>query len=284
MTGRTVRRVGEEALKSLQAQSAEDGRRLAALSEVLRSNGLNTPLQTYDGASHASRMAWIDGVGGPETIDRLAGSLSDHAAVSKLLSQIIDPVVRLHRIDGKGLGLGDFDHRPKITARLKRCMAENAPGADRLANAYDCLEERFSRFHRFSGLDGTGLIHGDFHVGQVIVERGTDIPWLIDLDDMALGLPEADLGNFVAHLATSPQCRFDHVSRGYEFWRLAVGPVYAGLAGRPVDEIAFALYAVAALLRRGLKLFEGGSNEIRLDEIATAVKAAMDPLGPNKSA
>jgi aminoglycoside phosphotransferase (APT) family kinase protein len=40
--------------------------------------------------------------------------------------------------------------------------------------------------------------HGDFHAGQVLIADGSAA--LIDLDEAALGEPEADLASFVAHL------------------------------------------------------------------------------------
>jgi Ser/Thr protein kinase RdoA (MazF antagonist) len=41
-------------------------------------------------------------------------------------------------------------------------------------------------------------IHGDFHLGQVHLERGRT--WLIDFDAMGYGDPAADLGNVLVFL------------------------------------------------------------------------------------
>ena len=39
------------------------------------------------------------------------------------------------------------------------------------------------------------IVHGDYHVGQILIESVTGDVWLLDLDDLALDQPESDLGN-----------------------------------------------------------------------------------------
>ncbi len=95
---------------------------------------------------------------------------------------------------------------------------------------------------------GSAVLHGDLHVGQFIVSPEGTV-WLVDLDDLALGPPEADLANFVAHLATTDP------GTGIAEWSRRVCDAWASL-GHMADSHVFTRYLHLALLRRHLKLRE----------------------------
>jgi hypothetical protein len=93
---------------------------------------------------------------------------------------------------------------------------------------------------------GSATLHGDLHVGQAIRD-GSGMVWIIDLDDLAIGPPEADLANFAAHLATSlPQ-------GGIADWAERVRRMWTG-QGHHLDGQVFEQFLRFALLRRHLKL------------------------------
>ncbi|MFK7941473.1 MAG: phosphotransferase family protein [Paracoccaceae bacterium] len=97
---------------------------------------------------------------------------------------------------------------------------------------------------------GNSVLHGDLHVGQFIVAPEGAV-WLVDLDDMAVGPPEADLANVTAHLATTEP------GPGIEAWSRRVCDPWTAL-GHTADRPVFARYLHLALLRRHLKLRETG--------------------------
>jgi Phosphotransferase enzyme family len=95
----------------------------------------------------------------------------------------------------------------------------------------------------------SNAVHGDFHPGQVIRDRDGMV-WLLDLDDLALGPAEADLGNLAAWMATQEPGRLkDQAAQ-------AIAAVLA--ASGTADAAMVAHFCDIALVRRALKLREKG--------------------------
>ncbi len=101
-------------------------------------------------------------------------------------------------------------------------------------------------------------VHGDLHAGQFIVDSG-GAAWLLDLDDLAIGPAEADLGNFAAHLATRPETAAGRPLEALRRWCLLVGDAYLAEGGRAVAPLIDA-YGRIALVRRALKLAGRGDR------------------------
>jgi hypothetical protein len=91
----------------------------------------------------------------------------------------------------------------------------------------------------------TTVIHGDFHPGQTMRDRSGTV-WLLDLDDLALAPPEADLGNLAAWVATHKEGRLDSLTRTAMTQVLAL----SSLADPDLTSHFFQI----ALVRRALKL------------------------------
>lgn len=189
---------------------------------ALRGAGLHTPA--------ASPLA-------PATLafTRLTGRSG--AALLADLPTLLAPLAALHRTPLPGLAPHDPFRR--ITPRLSL-----APPA---------LQARIAALATRPMPTSTATLHGDFHPGQVIAtEDGT--PWLIDLDDMAFGPPEADLGNLLAWLLTSPTAR-DRAPAGG--WRRALLNAWTGHELHPTT---LSVQTEIALIRRALKLFAQGED------------------------
>lgn len=144
-----------------------------------------------------------------------------------------------------------FDPLGKIVSRLD-CTAECA--YQRIIN--DALEDidRARRQYR--------LIHGDLHAGQFIIDGGGYV-WLLDLDDVAVGDPEADLGNFAAHLATRPETSLQSPLDAMRHWQTEVLNAYAK-TGKTANGFLTDAYGRIALVRRALKKAERGDRNIDL--------------------
>lgn len=158
----------------------------------------------------------VDGEIGPGLLDDIEG--------------LFRTLVRLHRAPVPGLCAFD----PFLRIRPRRHLAIAGP-------LRKVLDEPVPK--------GAATLHGDLHVGQFIRD-GAGKAWIVDLDDMALGPPEADLANFTAHLATS-------MSAGVGYWADRVQLVWADL-GQECDPQLFTRFLRFALVRRHLKLREAG--------------------------
>lgn len=156
---------------------------------------------------------------------------SGQALLSEDLAPLLSVVARLHRASLPNLPAFD----PFLRIRPRAALATALPADDILSEPVP---------------DGHTTLHGDLHVGQFIQSRDGDV-WIVDLDDLAVGPPEADLANFAAHLATSQP------SRSIRDWSDRVCNAWATL-GDPVDHDVFARFLRFALLRRHLKLREAG--------------------------
>ena len=164
------------------------------------------------------------------------------------LAQLLSVVARMHSVSLPGLP--KFD--PFLRVRPRATLPTRLP-------VRDILAEPVPR--------GRATLHGDLHVGQFI--HGSDgTMWVVDLDDMALGPPEADLANFTAHLATSlPE-------RSTPDWSDRVCQAWAGI-GQFLDHNSFACFLRFALLRRHLKLREAGRYDFE-DEILSYLRESSN--------
>ncbi|MFM7333572.1 MAG: phosphotransferase family protein [Tabrizicola sp.] len=93
------------------------------------------------------------------------------------------------------------------------------------------------------------VVHGDFHPGQTLQDTKGKV-WILDLDDLALAPPEADLGNLAAWLATQTKGTLGEAARGAQATVLAVAP--------QADPALTQHFLQIALIRRALKLAERG--------------------------
>jgi Ser/Thr protein kinase RdoA (MazF antagonist) len=111
-------------------------------------------------------------------------------------------------------------------------------------------------------------LHGDLHAGQFIID-GSRNAWLLDFDDLAQGPAEADIGNFAAHLATSPAFGERPPLEGMRSWLHDASKAYPAHGEALSADLADA-YGRIALLRRALKLAERGQTGV-CDQLAREI-------------
>lgn len=172
----------------------------------------------------------IEGRTGPD----LAGQGEDLAAVLATLAALHDAAVA---------DLPAFD--PLLRIRPRLALTE-VPALRAIA------EEAVPQ--------GNATLHGDLHVGQAIRDA-SGMVWIIDLDDLAIGPPEADLANFAAHLATSQP------SGAIKDWAERVRRMWTG-QGCDLDGSVFDRFLRFALLRRHLKLRAAGRPDFEAEIVA----------------
>ena len=207
----------------------DSARRLVLWTDTLRASGVPTPEARLDRSGEALAFPAIEGRSGLALI--VAKGLP-------VLPDLLRPLLGLHRASLDGLA--PFDPRAKILPRLS---ADDPPILLREAN--ECLRD-------IPGPSGTVPVHGDFHVGQLIQDAEA-VVWLLDLEDLAAGAPESDLGNFAAHLATRPETRRHPLRPGLEFWLGHALRAYRTIGGEADARLAMR-HGRVALIRRALKL------------------------------
>ncbi|MCG8690608.1 MAG: phosphotransferase [Minwuiales bacterium] len=204
--------------------SLAEAERLVGRAHWIARAGGNTPAAEYCPGRNAVAFPAIDGTTGVALIGKAA------------LSELLVPLQAIRRSGFPDLPV--HDPLAKVMPRL----AADAPQwlTGRVAHLADMIT------------DTGGVVHGDFHCGQLIRD-GTGLVWVIDLEDMARGPVEADLGNFVAHLATRAETRQADLAEGVRFWAERVLDAWDRL-GETSDPALFWRYVDIALTRRALKL------------------------------
>ena len=206
--------------------------------EALQAAGIATPLPIREN-DRTLRFPRIKGTTGPDLIARLPDLLS--------------PLLGLNRLRLPSLGLPQHDPLRRIRPRLALAPP---PVASLVLEQVPLLPEGTDR-----------VCHGDFHPGQVIHDA-EGRSWLLDLDDLALGPVEADLGNLIAWLASQPLRAPRPLTDRLVDSRATLVAAWTGLGGR-TDPAILAPYMTLALIRRALKRAESGDTSL-LDELAAA--------------
>lgn len=230
-----VWREGEEIRKRL--ADPQTARRLVLWTGELRAHDLPTPEAQPGPSPDVLVFPAIEGTGGLALI--VAGG-------PPALPDLLRPLLCLHR--ASLAGLAPFDPRAKIVPRLS---AGDPP---------PLLKEASRRLDEIPEPSGTVPVHGDFHVGQLIRDAEATV-WMLDLEDLAAGAPESDLGNFAAHLATRPETRRHPAPQGLEFWSGHTLRAYRAIGGEADAGLAIR-YGRVALIRRALKLRERGDPSV----------------------
>jgi hypothetical protein len=229
---RRVWRSGDRIFKTfdsqLEATAAVDRAR------ALQSAGILTPLASLEEGGRMVSFARVEGQ---------CGSM-DASGNAALLA----PAAQLHAMTPPD-GLPRYDPLIRIRPRLRGAADAEVEGV--IAVIMTDIE---------AAPPGEHTIHGDLHLGQMIVDSQGEV-WLLDLDDMAIGHAEADLGNFSAHLATRQR---DVEAPPLGAMRLVLKETlktYRTLRCEGCRSLADA-YGRLALIRRALKFRERGDGHL----------------------
>ncbi len=200
---------------------------------IARLNGVITPNIEAVKNNHTILFERIDGEFGIELLQRAS------------LSELIAPLIELHYIDQAEFPR--FDPFLRIEPRVAALSIP--PGLIKEINKRKEVEFPI-----------TGIVHGDFHLGQLIRESDGKC-WILDLDDLASGPIEADLGNLAAYLATSPDTMGESVSTSLCYWKNKITSAWNDL-GQTYQENYFLYFMQLALIRRTLKRIEAGDDSL----------------------
>ena len=244
----SVRREGSVAVKSY-AHCAQSGAVIARRAEALCRAGVTTPQASFNKQTNKLCSRWIEGPTGrglflslPTITD--ANDITRH---SELLTRAIEPLRELRALSPKGLKLSPLEPLAKIDPRLQQRAWLSS---SLWQTACSCRADIADKWRQ---PDDAAVVHGDFHLGQIIFDQQTLKVWLLDLDDMTLGPAEFDLANFIAHFVTSRRYYDGDILAGFH---AMVGLLADSepAANINFDDQLLDLCGAASLLRRGLKL------------------------------
>jgi aminoglycoside phosphotransferase (APT) family kinase protein len=168
---------------------------------------------------------------------------------------LVDALVALHAVDVDEVGLGDLAKRDELIRRQLRrwhtqfdaSKTREVPAVDRV---HELLAERIPEQHEST------VVHGDFRLGNCVVDTRGDIQAVLDWEICTLGDPRADVGYVLATWAEAgdPLRADDHnptLASGFTT-RAVLLDRYAEQSGRDVGDIpffvAFSFWRLACIL------------------------------------
>jgi aminoglycoside phosphotransferase (APT) family kinase protein len=186
---------------------------------------------------------------------------------------LVDALVELHAVDVDAVGLGDLAKRDELVARqLKRWHAQFEASKTRELPAVDRAHELLAE--RIPPQTESTVVHGDFRLGNCIVDRAGDVQAVLDWEICTLGDPRADVGYVLATWAEpgDPLRADDHnptLAPGFTT-REALLARYADRSDRDVGEIpyfvAFSFWRLACILEGVLsRHLSGARGDVDVD-------------------
>jgi len=188
---------------------------------------------------------------------------------------LVDALVALHAVDIDAVGLGDLARRDELVARqLKRWHAQFEASKTRDVAAVDRVHELLAA--KIPPQTESTVVHGDFRLGNCIVDTAGEIRAVLDWEICTLGDPRADVGYVLATWAEpgDPLRADDHnptLAPGFTTRDVLLAR-YAEQSGRDVSAIpyfvAFSCWRLACILEGVFsRLVSGarGEGDVDLD-------------------
>jgi len=198
-------------------------------------------------------MSYVDGIVLHDDDTAIAELDVDARAHSG--ESLVDALVALHAVDVDAVGLGDLARREELVARqLKRWHAQFEASKTREVPAVDRVHELLAA--SIPPQSESTVVHGDFRLGNCIVDRGGEILAVLDWEICTLGDPRADVGYVLATWAEpgDPLRADDHnptLAPGFTTRDVLLAR-YAERSGRDVTAIpyfvAFSFWRLACIL------------------------------------
>jgi aminoglycoside phosphotransferase (APT) family kinase protein len=210
-------------------------------------------------------MSYVEGI--VLNDDATALAQLDEPARQHSGESLVDALVELHAVDIDAVGLGDLARRDELVARqLKRWHAQVTASKTRELPTVDRVHELLAS--RIPAQRESTVVHGDFRLGNCIVDHAGDIRAVLDWEICTLGDPRADVGYVLATWAEpgDPLRADDHnptLAPGFTT-RDALLSRYAERSGRDVDAIpyfvAFSFWRLACILEGVLSRHLSGAR------------------------
>jgi aminoglycoside phosphotransferase (APT) family kinase protein len=191
----------------------------------------------------------------------------DDAARAHAGESLVDALVELHDVDVDAVGLGDLARRDELIRRqLKRWHAQFEASKTRDLPAIDRVHGLLAA--RIPEQTESMIVHGDFRLGNCVIDEHGEIRAVLDWEICTLGDPRADVGYVLATWAEpgDPLRADDHnpsLAPGFTN-RAALLDRYAARSGRDVSQIpyfvAFSYWRLACILEGVLSRMIAGAR------------------------
>jgi aminoglycoside phosphotransferase (APT) family kinase protein len=185
-------------------------------------------------------MSYVPGVVLNDT--KTAISELDEAARAAAGPSLVDSLVALHAVDVDEIGLGDLSRREELVRRqLKRWLAQFEASATRDVPLIHSVHARLAA--RIPEQHESRIVHGDFRLGNSILDERGAVQAVLDWEICTLGDPLADIGYLAASwsepsdaLLAEPQS--PTLAPGF-ITRSALLARYADRSGRDLSDITY---------------------------------------------
>ena len=191
----------------------------------------------------------------------------DTEARARAGRSLVDALVALHDVDVDAVGLGDLARRDELVRRqLKRWHAQFEASKTRELPIIDRVHDRLAA--TIPEQTESTVVHGDFRLGNCVVDAGGDIRAVLDWEICTLGDPRADVGYVLATWAEPGDAlraddRNPTLTPGFTT-RDALLAHYAAQSGRDVSAIpyfvAFSFWRLACILEGVLARILAGAR------------------------
>jgi aminoglycoside phosphotransferase (APT) family kinase protein len=191
----------------------------------------------------------------------------DTEARARAGRSLVDALVALHAVDVDAVGLGDLARRDELVRRqLKRWHAQFDASKTRDLPIIDRVHDRLAA--AIPEQTESTVVHGDFRLGNCVVDADGDIRAVLDWEICTLGDPRADVGYVLATWAEpgDPLRADDHnptLTPGFTTRDVLLAH-YAARSGRDVSAIpyfvAFSFWRLACILEGVLARILSGAR------------------------
>ena len=218
-------------------------------------------------------MSYVEGRVVDDAASAEALPLQARARSGAALAEVLGA---LHTVDVDAVGLGDLGRRDEyIPRQLRRWQGQFEKAATReihlVARVHDLLAERIPP------QVGATIVHGDYRLGNVILDDAGEIRAVLDWELCALGDPLADLGFMLACWTVDDRSERampgGNRLRGFGT-RAELVEGYARASGRDLSHldfyVAFAYWRLACILEGVYSRALGGAQadkDVGIDEL-----------------
>ncbi|MCP3853856.1 MAG: phosphotransferase family protein [Actinomycetia bacterium] len=198
-------------------------------------------------------------------------------------AHLVEVLAALHEVDVDGVGLGTLAKKEDYVARqLKRWTRQYEQSKDRDLPLMDRVRDGLAA--RVPEQEGAGIVHGDYRIGNVMLDATGHIAAVLDWELCTLGDVRADVGHMCSYWADEGEDDKLPTAAGGWWTRAQVAEVYAERTGTDLADLdwftAFAHWRLACIAQGVYARYKGGSmgeqDDIDLDEMAEGVTNRLE--------
>ncbi len=258
-----LRRYRNSVRKDMHAVPLHEAQRIHKIHHTLANAGVPVPKTLLDISTRALCMPYLCDTTAYQFLTQNSCSTSKTARWSILFNSEISPLiplVKLYAVPANNASVSFSQPWKSVQNRLVRISSQRDEydtnqypvPLSRLQACYSKLSESEIRYDCLQS-EKHYLVHGDFHLKQVLIDQKKNFAWLIDLDDVCVGHIEQDIGNMLAHLLTSEEFWQSSLEDHHGWLTEIVVASLNQLCDMELNKQRLAFYTALALLRRALK-------------------------------